>query len=274
MLLSLDSGISALRQFQQSLNVIANNIANVETVGFKSASINFADTLSQTLSGPGSGGTMQIGTGSHTASIANQFTQGSVTSTGVPNDLAISGNGFFLVNDPTTGSGYVTRDGQFNVDANGYLITNSGMRVQGYNSTGLSSIGDLQVNNAGSGSTAEVQSYSFNDTGKLTVTLADGTTFTRGQVLLQNCSSPQQLIKVGNNLFGGLSFAGALAVPVAPGSPIGGVGKLAAGSLEMSNVDLTSQLAALIVTQRAYEANTKVITTSDEILQSLVNLKR
>jgi flagellar hook protein FlgE len=272
MLLSLDSGISALDQFQQSLNVIANNIANVETVGFKGATVNFADTLSQTLSGPGASGTMQIGTGIHTASIANQFTQGSVTTTGVPNDLAISGNGFFLVNDPTTGSAYVTRDGQFSVDANGYLLTNSGMRVQGYNDAGLTTIGDIKIDNAGSGSTALVQSYSFSDTGKLTVSLADGTTFTRGQVLLQNCSSPQQLTKVGNNLYSGLAFAGALAAPVAPGTS--GVGKIAAGSLEMSNVDLASQLASLIVTQRAYEANTKVITTSDEILQALVNLKR
>jgi len=270
MLLSLDSGISALQQFQQSLNVVANNIANVETIGFKGASVNFADTLSQTLSGPGSSGTMQVGTGIHTASIANDFTQGSVSSTGEPSDLAISGNGFFLVNDATTGSSYVTRDGKFTVDAQGYLTTNSGMRLQGYNDPGLSTIGDLKIDN--NGGTAAVQSYSFSDTGKLTVTLADGTSFTRGQVLLQNCSSPQQLIKVGNNLYSGLSFAGALAAPAAPGSS--GVGKLAAGSLEMSNVDLASQLASLITTQRSYEANTKVITTSDEILQSLVNLKR
>lgn len=274
MLLSLDSGISALAQFQQSLNVIANNIANVETVGFKAATVTFADTLSQTLSGPGSGGTMQIGTGSHTASITNQFTPGSVTSTSIPSDLAISGQGFFLVNDPTTGSAYVTRDGQFSVDANGYLMTNSGMRVQGYNDAGLTTIGDIQINNAGSGSTALVKTYSFNDTGILTVTLADGTSFQRGQVLLQNCSSPQQLMKVGNNLYSGLEFAGALPTPVVPGSTTGGVGRIAAGALEMSNVDLANELASLITTQRAYEANTKVITTSDEILQSLVNLKR
>ena len=272
MLLSLDSGISALQQFQQNLNVVANNIANVETVGFKSASVHFADTLSQTIRGQGPGGTMQVGTGITTASIVNQFTQGSVSSTGSQNDLAINGNGFFMVTDASTGTAYVTRDGQFGVDTNGYLVTNSGLRVQGYNNTSLATVGDIKIDNTGAPTTANVTGYSFGSDGKLTVQLADGTTFTRGQVLLQNFSSPQELLKVGSNLFVGLSGAGPLTTPGAPGA--GGLGNLATSSLEMSNVDLTSQLAALITTQRAYEANTKVITTSDEILQSLVNLKR
>ena len=154
MLLSLDSGVSALGQFQQSLNVIANNIANVETVGYKSASINFADTLSQTLSGPGPSGTMQIGTGIHTASITSQFNPGSVSSTGAPNDLAISGNGFFLVKDSSTGADFATRDGQFGVDASNYLINSSGMRVQGYTDSSLTTIGDIKIDNNLPGSTA------------------------------------------------------------------------------------------------------------------------
>ncbi len=270
MLLSLDSGISALGQFQQKLNVIANNIANVETVGFKSAKINFADTLSQTLSGPSPGGTMQVGTGIHTASITNQFTQGATTSTGALNDLAINGNGFFLVKDPSTGSSFVTRDGHFSIDDNNYLINSSGMRVQGYTDNTLSTVGDIQINN-NTGSTNEVDSWTFTDDGKINLTLDDGTSVLRGQILLQNFSSPQQLLKVGNNLYSGISLAGPLAAPVAPGDS--GVGRLSPG-LEMSNVDLAHELASLITTQRAYEANTKVITTSDEILQSLVNLKR
>ena len=87
MLLSLDTGVSALEQFQQSLAVIGNNIANVNTVGFKSATVGFADTLSETL-GSNSAGSMQVGTGVLTASISNQFTQGSITSTGVPTAAA------------------------------------------------------------------------------------------------------------------------------------------------------------------------------------------
>lgn len=271
MLLSLDSGISALGQFQQKLNVTANNIANIETVGYKTASINFADTLSQTLGGPGPAGTMQVGTGIHTASITSQFTPGSVASTGSPNDLAISGSGFFLVKDPTTGNSFVTRDGQFNIDANGYLLTSSGMRVQGYTDSTLTTMGDIQITNNVAGSTAVISGYTFGSDGKISVKLSDGSQITRGQILLQNFTSPQQLLKVGENLYSGIALAGPLAAATAPGS--NGVGQLTPG-LEMSNVDLAKELASLITTQRAYEANTKVITTSDEILQSLVNLKR
>jgi len=273
MLIALDSAVSALNQFQQSLNIIGNNIANVDTVGFKDASINFADAFSQTL-GSNASGSMQIGTGVLTGSITNQFTQGSITSTSVQTDMAVNGNGFFLVKDPTSGAQYVTRDGQFTVDTNGYLVTNNGMRVQGYTDTGLTTLGDVKIDNTGApgGDLSAVQNYSFASDGKMSVLLADGTQFTRGQVLLQNFTNPQQLMKVGNNLFSGLTVAGPLAAPTAPGS--NGLGSLATSALEMSNVDLAGQLTGLITTQRAYEANTKVITTSDEILQDLVNLKR
>lgn len=273
MLIALDSGVSALNQFQQSLNVIGNNIANVDTVGYKAASMNFADAFSQTL-GSNSSGVMQVGTGVLTGSISSQFTQGSITGTSVPTDMAINGNGFFTVSDPTTGASYATRDGQFSTDSSGYLLTSTGMRVQGYTDAGLATLGDIKIDNTGApgGSTAAVQSYTFGSDGKLSVLLSDGTQFTRGQVLLQNYTNPQQLTKVGNNLYSNLSSAGGLTTPVAPSS--GGLGSLVTGSLEMSNVDLAGQLTSLITTQRAYEANTKVITTSDEILQALVNLKR
>jgi len=273
MLIALDSGVSALDQFQESLDVIGNNIANVDTVGFKAASMDFADAFSETL-GTNALGPMQIGTGVLTAGITNQFTQGSITSTGVQTDMAVNGNGFFLVADPVSGAEYATRDGEFSVDPNGYLVTSDGMQVQGYSDSGLTTPGPIKIDNTGApnGDTSAVQSYSIGSDGTLTVTLADGTQFTRGQILLQNFTDPQQLTKVGNNLFSNLSAAGPLAAPVAPSS--NGLGSLVTGSLEMSNVDLAGQLTSLITTQRAYEANTKVITTSDEILQDLVNLKR
>ncbi len=282
MLIALDSGVSALDQFQQELNVIGNNIANVDTVGFKGATINFADAFSQTL-GSNASGSMQIGTGVLTSAISNQFTQGSITGSGVQSNMAINGNGFFLVKDPASGAQYVTRDGQFTVDTNGYLVTSNGMRVQGYSDTNLTTLGDVKIDNTGAttidpisglpvADTSAVQNYNFGSDGKLTVLLADGTQFTRGQVLLQNFTNPQQLTKAGNNLYSGLTAAGPLAAPTAPAS--NGLGTLANSALEMSNVDLAGQLTSLITTQRAYEANTKVITTSDEILQDLVNLKR
>src|ERR1700744_354074 len=102
MLLSMDSGVSALDQFQQDLNVIGNNIANVDTAGFKSANVEFATALSQTV-GSNSTGSMQVGTGVTTSAITNQFSQGAIANTGVPTNMAVNGSGFFIVNVDTAG---------------------------------------------------------------------------------------------------------------------------------------------------------------------------
>lgn len=265
MLLSLDSGVSALENFQQQLNVIANNVANVNTVGFKSAYVSFADTLSETL-GANAAGSVQIGTGMTTATITNNFsTPGTLGSTGVTTNLAIEGNGFFIVKDPTSGSNYVTQDGNFSLDSNGYLVTSSGMRVQGTS-------GDIQFPT--STSTPSMTGYKFNSDGTITVELSDGTTTSPagGSIVLQNFSNPAQLVKQGGNLYSMMSAAGGLTAPAAPGS--NGLGTIVSGYLEMSNVDLAHELTSLITTQRAYEANSKVISTSDDVLQTLVNLKR
>jgi flagellar hook protein FlgE len=257
-----------LEQFQQDLNVIGNNIANVDTVGYKSSSMNFADTFSQTL-GSSAAGTMQVGTGVETSDIETKFTEGTLSSTGVASNLAINGNGFFLVQDPATGTQYVTRDGDFSVDTSGNLITSNGMQVMGFSGSSTTPTA-LNVNNGAD--TSGMDSYNFSGTGKLTVTYNDGTQAVVGQVALQNCSSPNQLVNVGNNLFSNLSAAGPLTAAVAPGAS--GTGTLTTSSLEESNVDLSGELTDLIVAQRAYEANAKVITTSDQVLQDLNNLGR
>ena len=265
MLLSLDSGTSALENIQQQLNVIANNIANVNTVGFKSADVNFADTLSETL-GSNAAGSMQIGTGMTTAAITNNFsTPGAVAETGVNTDLAIQGNGFFVVKDPTSGDSYVTQDGTFSIDTSGYLVTSAGLRVQGAS-------GDIQFPT--SSSSPSMTGYKFNSDGTITVSMSDGTTTTPtgGGIVLQNFSNPDQLVKDGGNLYSMNTAAGGLATPVKPGSS--GLGTIAAGYLEMSNVDLAGELTSLITAQRAYEANSKVVTTSDDVLQTLINIKR
>lgn len=258
MLLSLDSGVSALENFQQQLNVIANNIANVNTVGFKSADVNFADTLSQTL-GTTAAGATQIGTGVQTASITNNFSNGSLANTGIQSNLAISGPGFFVVKDSVSGSSYVTQDGSFTVDNNGFLVTSNGLRVQG-------AAGDLQI-----GTGTPPPTYTIGTDGTVTNTTG-GTATVAGQIMLQNFANPDQLLKVGDNLYTAPTAAGGLAAAAAPGSS--GLGTIKAGYLEMSNVDLAAELTSLITTQRAYEANSKVITTSDSVLQTLVNLVR
>jgi len=257
----MDSGVSALDQFQQQLNVIANNIANVNTVGFKAADVNFSDTLSETL-GSNAAGSTQVGTGVQTASITNDFsTTADIASTGVQSDLAIQGNGFFVVKDPTSGNSYVTQDGTFTLDPSGYLVTSSGLRLQGAN-------GDIQI--PPTSGTATMSSYTIGPTGLININYSDSSTATAGPLTLQNFTNPDQLVKAGDNLYTAPAAAGGLAAAVAPGS--GGVGTVVTGSLEMSNVDLAAQLTALITTQRAYEANSKVVTTSDNVLQTLVNL--
>src|ERR1700677_2929140 len=177
MLLSLDSGVSALDQFQQDLNVIGNNIANVDTVGFKSANMQFADALSQTI-GSNSAGVEQIGTGVVTSSITDSFAQGSITSTGVSSNLAIDGNGFFVVQDPTSGEQYVTRDGNFTVNSSGFLVNSTGMEVQGYTSSTGTTTGAIQISNANApnGDTSAVQSYTIGSNGDVTITLPAGPT--------------------------------------------------------------------------------------------------
>ncbi len=127
---SLQTGVSGLQQFQEDLQVIGNNIANVNTVGYKSTSMDFEDQLSQSLAG-GSGNSMQIGEGVATGAIDSDFSQGTINTTGATTNLAINGNGFFLVTDPSSGLTYATRDGEFNTDANGYLVNANGDRVQG-----------------------------------------------------------------------------------------------------------------------------------------------
>jgi flagellar hook protein FlgE len=262
-----------MQQLQQQLDVIGNNISNVATTGYKGADVQFADALSQTMQGSGATGSMQVGTGVTTDSISNRFTQGAINATGNPTDLAISGNGFFVVKDPVSNAQYASRAGNFTVDTSGYLVLNN-MRVQGYSDAALSTVGDIKIDNTGApgGSTAAVQSWNFDNKGDITVTLTDNTTFTRGQVLLQNFQSPQQLVKAGGNLYSGMAAAGPLAQQAAPTT--NGLGKLEVGALESSNVDLTTELSSLITTQRAFEANSKVVLTSDEVLQTLVNLKR
>jgi flagellar hook protein FlgE len=222
----------------------------------------------------GSGSTMQIGTGVTTSAITNTFAQGAVANTGVNTDLAIQGNGFFVVRDPNSGAEFLTRAGDFEKTVDGYLQTHSGLRLQGFSDAALTTRGDIQIDGTGSGAAANatVASVSIGAEGQIRVRMSDGTEFVRGQVLLQSVRAPQNLVKEGNNLYSGIASSGPLAAADAPGSS--GLGKLASNALEMSNVDLANEFSNLITTQRAFQANARIITTSDEMLMELVNLKR
>lgn len=272
MLSSLNSGVSGIRQMQQQMDVLGNNIANVNTTGFKTARVGFEDSFSQSMIGSN----RQIGTGVSTGSISNLFRQGTITNTGSETDLAIAGQGFFIVANPLDGAQYATRSGDFHKNDAGYLISDHGYRVQGFSDSGLATRGDILIDATGAPATAApgaaVKDFSIDDQGRISVELTDGTIFVRGQVLLQNFRDPQALEKAGANLYSGLAVAGPLSQTESPKS--NGLGSIVAGSLELSNVDLTNEFSTMITTQRAFQANARIITTSDEMLQEVVNLKR
>lgn len=280
MLSSLTSGVSGLENFQEQMNVIGNNIANINTTAYKTSTVDFADAFSNTLRAPSgstsstSGAdTIQIGTGVTITGINSNWSQGTVSGTGVPSNLAISGNGFFMVRDTVSGATYATRAGAFTVDPNGYLVTDTGERVQGYTDGSKSTLGDIKIDTTGSPNpSASMVSYTIDGQGNVNVQLSDGSSFVRGQVLLQNFQAPQNLVNVGNNLFSNTSAAGGLSTEAAPGS--NGLGNIQSGAVELSNVDLSNEMANLITAQRAFEANSKIITASDEALQTVVNMIR
>ena len=259
---SLQTGVSGLQQFQEDLQVIGNNIANVNTTGYKSASMDFEDQFSQSLAN-GSTNPMQIGEGVATSAINSNFTQGAPNITGVTTHLMVNGAGYFLVKDTSSGLTYATRDGGFKQDANGYVVDANGNRVQGLMGASTT-VTDLKFD--------PTTLLAINSSGEITATLSDGTSGVIGQFVLQSFNDPQALIKQGGNLYSFNADAGPLAAPGTPNSA--GLGQIKSGALESSNVDLADQMAGLITAQRAFEANAKIITTSDEILQTLVNLKR
>ncbi|MFO1476585.1 MAG: flagellar hook-basal body complex protein [Verrucomicrobiota bacterium] len=279
---SFQTGVSGLQQFQQELEVIGNNIANVNTAGYKGSHVEFADTFSQSLLNGAN--VLQVGTGVATAAINSSFTQGTINTTGTTTDLAISGSGYFLVRDTSSNTTYATRDGQFTLDQNGYLQTNAGMRVQGYTGappyTSATPTADILIDAASAIAAfdptapvgTKIANFSIDSFGQVNARLDDGVNGVMAQVVLQDFTNPQALMKLGNNVYTWDTNAGPLAAPAAPRS--GGLGQIYSGAIETSNVDLSTEMTSMITAQRAFEANAKIVTTSDEILQTLVNLKR
>ena len=265
---------------QLNLEVIANNIANINTTGYKSSEATFADSFSNTLrsSAPSSGSTssqsaIQVGTGVQLSSIQTNFSQGALNSTGNITDLGISGKGFFIVKDASTGTQFATRDGQFRVDDAGYLVTSGGLRVQGKVGTGIA---DIKVG-ASLPTGTQLSSVSFDTAGHLIESYSDGTSATTAQIQLQNFSDTSGLLREGSNLFSGLGAAGPIGGGILAGSndpSTNGLGSIQSGTLESSNVDLTDQFSQLITTQRSFQAGSRLITVSDTILDDIVNLKR
>ncbi|HWD18210.1 MAG TPA: flagellar hook-basal body complex protein [Verrucomicrobiae bacterium] len=267
MLGSLSAAVSGLDVFQDDMNVIGNNIANVNTTAFKAARMEMSNSFSNTLlaatGGSGGGNSMQIGTGVAVDSISNNWTKGTFATTNDSNDVAINGDSFFMVRDPNaaTATTYATQAGAFSVDSSGYLVTADGnYRVQGYTDSTHSTIGDIQVN---------ASTFSVGSDGTVSTNI-NGTQTPVGQILLQSFQNPSALVSVAGNLYSNTANAGPQATATAPGT--NGLNYLQAGALELSNVDLSGEMANLITAQRGFEANSKIITASNEMLQTVVNM--
>ena len=282
---TLTSGVSALRSFTKNLEVIGNNIANVNTTAYKASRTTFSDSFSNTLrtSTPSNGtvsntSAMQVGTGVTMNHISARFTQGVLTPTGYNTDLGVSGNGFFRVKSPDN-TEYATRSGEFRVDDQGHLVTSQGYYVQGLTggvgATLPTTAGNIKLGTPPTGT--ELQSFSFDKSGYLVEFYSDGSSARTNQVLLQNFSDPSGLVKEGNNLYTGFAAAGpigglTLDATKIPGT--NGLGYIQAGTLELANVDLTDEFANMISTQRAFQASSRLISVSDQVLEEVVNLKR
>lgn len=266
MLRSMYSGISGMKNFQTKLDVIGNNIANVNTYGFKKGRVIFKDLVSQTISGASAptatkGGVnpKQVGLGSQMAAIDTIDIQGSTQTTGRPLDVAIDGDGYLIVGEGT--NKFYTRAGNLYLDKEGYLVTSSGLKVK---DTGGA---DIRING---GNIDQIKNLGISDSGQ--ISFIDNTGLQTGQIIgIARFKNNGGLEKAGENLYVETANSGP-AVVKTPASD--GAGKLVSGALEMSNVDLSEEFTEMIVAQRGFQANTRIITTSDEILQELVNLKR
>jgi len=284
---TLTSGVSALRSFTKGLEVIGNNIANVNTVGFKGSRATFSDSFSNMLrsSAPSTATTSntsstQVGTGVKLSAISAKFNQGALNTTGVTTDLGISGNGFFRVLNPADSQEYVTRAGAFRIDDTGFLVTAQGYRIQGLtggtNLAPPAALGDVQLGTPPVGT--QLQSITVDRAGNLIEFYSDGSSATTNRVLLQNFADTSALTKAGDNMYTGMSTAGPIGGAAltgannAPGT--NGLGAIESGTLELSNVDLTEEFANMITMQRSFQASSRLVTVSDSVLEDIVNLKR
>jgi flagellar hook protein FlgE len=298
MLRSMYAAVSGMQAFETKLDVIGNNIANVNTTGFKASRVDFSDMLSQLLAGasaPAAGGPAginpkQVGLGVQVAATPLLFTQGADQATGNPLDCAIDGAGLFIVSpDGTTSHLYYTRAGNFSLDADGNLTLN-GQYVMGidtsqklpWNSTQASNLTPINLGqllktyNTNNGTTISLPSgapdLQIGADGSLNVMGDDGARHTVGWIALALFPNPAGLEKVGGNLYEVTANSGTPQYS-SPGNTTTNAGSLSPGMLEMSNVDLTREFTEMIVAQRGFDANSKVIGTDNAILNDIVNLK-
>ncbi|MDJ0917608.1 MAG: flagellar basal-body rod protein FlgG [Woeseiaceae bacterium] len=244
---------------QTRMAVVSNNLANVNTTGFKQGRAMFEDLLYQNVRQPGANNTQDatlpsgvtLGTGVRVVSTEKMFTQGSVVNTDRDLDVMINGRGFFEITRPDGTAGY-TRDGSFQLDAQGQLVTSSGYAL----TDGITI-------------PADAQSITIGVDGTVTVSLPGQASPSQvGQIQVTTFPNPGGLQPIGENLFVETASSGSPSAGTAGDS---GNGSLQQGALEGSNVNVVSELVSMIETQRAYEMNSKAISTTDQMMQYVNN---
>ncbi len=262
MIRSLHTAATGIMAQQVNMDLIANNLANVNTNGFKESRADFQDLLYQTVRTAGTTQAqgaqvptgIEIGLGTRLAATQRVFTQGDFQDTGKDLDMVIQGNGFFQVMLPSGELAY-TRNGSFSLDGNGKLVTSDGYPVQpeitipaGSSNVTLGSDGTVSVTTPGQTSPQQL-----------------------GQIQLANFINPAGLESLGASLFQKQDSSGE-PVTGTPGQD--GLGSVAQGMVEMSNVSVVEEMVNMILAQRAYETNSKIIQTSDDMLSIANNIRR
>lgn len=262
MMRSLYSSVSGLQVHQTLMDVLSNNVANVNTTGFKKSTVTFQDMLSQMLQGAqsateeGRGGTnaQQVSLGVQTGAINNIMTQGAASTTGKNTDLMIQGEGYFVLTDGN--NQYYTRAGAFSLDDTGNLVTANGMIL-------CDTDGEAIALGEGAGN------ISVSANGTINYTVSDGDS-EEVMIGLATFTNPAGLIKFGDNLYVESNSSGGAVVA----EPVEQNCTITAGALEMSNVDLAQEFVNMIVAERGFQANSKSIQTTDSMLEQLINIKR
>lgn len=262
MLRALWAAAAGMKAQQLFVDTIANNLANVNTPGFKKSRVNFQDLLYQTVSiaggkAPGGGQKpvgLQIGLGVQPVAIEKLFSQGEITETQNPLDIVIEGNGFFQILQ-ADGSVAYSRDGSFKLDKDGRLTTANGMPLEP----------EIII-------PADATSVSISHDGTVSV-LTPGTTTPQevGKIGLAKFINPAGLENLGYNLYRATAASGE-AVTGTPG--LEGFGAVAQGFLEISNVQVVEEMVNMIIAQRSYEISSKAIETTDEMLRIANNIRR
>lgn len=262
MIRSLYTAATGMIAQQTQIDTTSNNISNVNTIGYKKQRAEFADLMYQTMeyAGTATSGTsvsptgIEVGLGVRPTAIAKMFTQGNFKETGNPLDMAITGNGFFQVQLPDGTTAY-TRNGSFKLDNAGNVVNSDGYKL----------LPEMVI-------PEDATQISIGVDGIVNVLQAGATAMTQvGQIELTNFVNPAGLHSLGDNNY---INTGASGDPINSTPGLNGLGQTRQQFVEMSNVQLVEEMTDLITGQRAYEANSKAIVTSDEMLQTVNGLKR